>query len=166
MERDGGVLIEDVTPSSPAAAAGLKIGDIVLTLNGKPLENARQFGVNVYQNAGKTIELAVLRSKAQMKISVAVMERPKDPERLLAHLKGEQCRLRRLGVLGVDLDEKVIPLYPALREYTGVAIAGIIADLSLEANKLQPGDVIYQLNREPVLNLAGLRMMLEGLKQS
>jgi serine protease Do len=161
LERDTGVVIEDVTPGSSAEAAGLKVGDVVLSLNGKLVENARQLGVNIYQNAGKTIELDVLRGKVPMKIAVAVLERPKDPDRLLAHLQGEKSRLRRLGILVVDLDEKVIPLYPALREYTGVAVAGIFSDLSVDSNRLQPGDVIHRLNQEPVLNLEGLRKLLE-----
>jgi serine protease Do len=164
LDRDGGVLIEDVTPSSPADAAGLKIGDVVLTLNGKLLENARQLGVNIYQNAGKTIQLEILRGKTPMKLGVAVLERPRDPDRLLAHLNGEQSRFRRLGVLAVELDQNVIPLYPALRQYTGVAIAGITSDLSLEAGRLQPGDIIHRINQEDVLNLTGLRKVLEEYK--
>jgi len=164
LERDGGVVLEDVSPSSPAEAAGLKIGDIVLSINGKHLENSRQLGVNIYQNAGKTVSLEILRGKAPLKIEVAVLERPRDPDRLLAHLKGEESRLRKIGVLAVDLDEKVIPLYPVLREYTGVAIAGITTDLSMEANRLQPGDVIHQVNQEAVLNLEGLRKLIAEYK--
>ncbi len=164
LDSEASVVIEDVTPGSPAEASGLKIGDVVVSLNGKVIENARQFGVNIYQNAGKTIEVEVRRGKTPMKIPVAVLERPKDPDRLLAHLQGETSRVRRLGILAVDLDEKVIPLYSALREYTGVAVAGILADLSLEANRLQPGDVVHRLNQEPVLNLAGLRKLLDDFK--
>lgn len=164
LDSEASVVIEDVTPGSSAEASGLKIGDVVVSLNGKVIENARQFGVNVYQNAGKTIELEVRRGKTPMKIPVAVLERPKDPDRLLAHLQGETSRVRRLGILAVDLDEKVIPLYSALREYTGVAVAGIMTDLSLEENRLQPGDVVHRLNQEPVLNLAGLRKLLDDFK--
>jgi len=164
LAMDASVVIEDVTPGSAAEAAGLKIGDVVVALNGKPIENARQFGVNIYQNAGKTIEVDLVRGKKPMKIGVAVLERPKDPDRLLAHLQGEQSRVRKLGILAVDVDEKVIPLYSALREYTGVAVAGITTDLSVEANRLQPGDVVHRVNQEAVLNLAGLRKMLEEFK--
>jgi len=164
LERETGVLIEDVTPSGSAEAAGLKIGDVVLTLNGKVLDNGRQFGVNIYQNAGKTIELEIIRDKQPLTIRVAVLERPRDPDRLLQHLSGEKSRVRQLGILAVDLDEKVIALYPALREYAGVAIAGITADLSLDTYRLQPGDVIHRLNLDPVVNLEGLRKSLETLK--
>jgi serine protease Do len=164
LDRDGGVLIEDVSPGSPAEAAGLKIGDVLLSVNGKPLENARQFGVNVYQNAGKTVELGILRGKKEMTLGVAVLERRRDPDRLLAHLQGESSRVRKLGILAVELDEKVLPLYPELRVYTGVAIAGITADLSMESNSLKPGDVIHRVNQDDVLNLKGLKALLEEHK--
>jgi serine protease Do len=164
LERDTGVLIEDVTPGSSAEAAGLKIGDLVLRINGKPLENARQFGLNIYQNAGQTIELEVLRGKATQSIRVAVLERPRDPDRLLAHLKGERSRVRKLGILAVDLDENVLPMFPNLREFTGVAVAGVTSDLALEPNGLRPGDIIHEINREDVLNLENLRRLLENLK--
>jgi serine protease Do len=161
LGRDVGVLIEDVAPGGAAEAAGLRIGDIVLSLDGKPLENARQFGVNIYQNAGRTIALDVLRGKDTLKINVAVLERPRDPDRLLAHLQGEASRFRQLGILAVDLDEKVIPLYPSLRSYTGVAVAAVTADLSVESNRLLPGDVIHRVNQTEIFNIAGLRGFLE-----
>ncbi len=162
LGRDVGVLIEDVAPGGAAEAAGLRIGDIVLSLDGKPLENARQFGVNIYQNAGRTIALEVLRGKETRKINVAVLERPRDPDRLLAHLQGEASRFRQLGILAVDLDEKVIPLYPNLRSYTGVAVAAVTADLSVEGNRLLAGDVIHRVNQTEIFNAAGLRRFLES----
>jgi len=48
---DRGIVLSDVTPAGPAEAAGLRPGDIVLALDGKPMENARQFDVNLYRRA-------------------------------------------------------------------------------------------------------------------
>ena len=45
---DAGVVLADVAPGSAAAKAGLEPGDVVLTLDGKPMENGRQFRINVY----------------------------------------------------------------------------------------------------------------------
>lgn len=170
LGRDTGVLIEDVAPSSSAQAAGLQIGDIVLSLNGKAIENSRQLGVNIYQNAGKTIELEVLRGQEgateTKKIGVAVLERPGDPDRLLSLLGGEESRVRKLGILAVDLDDKTIPLFGQLREYTGAVVAGVTSDLSLDHNGLQPGDVIHRLNETRVTNLEQLRSIVKDLRHS
>ncbi|MBN8732182.1 MAG: trypsin-like peptidase domain-containing protein [Acidobacteria bacterium] len=163
LGRDAGVLLEDVTPGSPAAAAGLKVGDIVLTLEGKPIENARQFGVNIYQNAGKTIHLSVLRGGQTRPVAVAVLERPRDPDRLLTHVSPDRSRIRKLGILAVDLDDKVTSLFQNLRDYTGAVVAGVTADLALEANHLQPGDIIHRVNQKVVLNVEALREAVEPM---
>jgi len=57
LDRDWGVIIADVSPRSAAEAAGLAVHDIVLKIDGKVVENARQLGVNIYQSAGKTVTL-------------------------------------------------------------------------------------------------------------
>jgi serine protease Do len=161
LPRESGVLVEDVNPGGPAEAAGIAVKDIILSINGKEVENGRQFGVNIYQNAGKTVELEVLRGSEAKKISVAVLERPKDTDRILSLLKGESNRIRKLGILAVDLDEKSIPMLPALRKLTGVVIAGLTAELGIEEAQLRPGDVIHEINNQQALDLAGLRKVLE-----
>jgi serine protease Do len=165
LHRDVGVLISDVTPGGSASAAGLELRDIVLKLNGKEMENARQFGVNIYANAGKTIQLQILRGEKTMDLGVAVLERPRDPERILDLLSGPTNRITPLGILAVDLDDKATPLLPTLRKLTGIVVAGVIADLSLESdNRLRPGDVIHEVNGNPVDDLAQLKVVLGQMK--
>ncbi|MDX2268004.1 MAG: trypsin-like peptidase domain-containing protein [Bryobacter sp.] len=164
LPQDSGVLIEDVLPGGAAAAAGVEIGDIVLTLNGKPMENSRQLGVNIYQNARQTVEFEILRRGEKKSLRVAVLERPEDPDRLLDLLQGVQSRIPQLGILAINLDEKAIPLYPNLRKYTGVVVAGLTSDLAIDQLHLAPGDIIHEVNRTVVTDLAGLRRAIEGFK--
>lgn len=165
LPRDTGVLIEDVAPQSAALAAGLQVNDIVLGLNGKAIENSRQFGVNIYQNAGKTIELDVLRGAESKKISVAVLERQRDPDQLITMLEGDANKLDKLGILAVPLDEKTIPLFPELRVFTGVVVAGILTDQAAAEMHLAPGDVIHKIGKTPVLSLEQLRDRVKELPE-
>jgi serine protease Do len=164
LERDWGVIITDVTPKSSAEASGLQVKDIILTMNGKPMENARQFGVNIYQEAGKTIALEVLRGREKRTVQVAVLERPRDLDRISSLIEGQQNAFPKLGILAVNLDEKVTPLLPSLRRLSGAVVAGVTTEFVGEESSLQPGDVIYEINNTPVRNLQELKAALEPLK--
>ena len=78
-----GVILSDVHPRSPAAAAGLLAGDIVLTLDGKTMENSRQFDVNLYRRAaGDSATITVLREGQRFTRRVPVIAREDDPARI------------------------------------------------------------------------------------
>src|SRR5262249_22479525 len=123
LKQDWGVVVSDVVPGGSAESAGLELKDIILTLNGKTMENARQFGVNIYRNAGEVITVGLLRGEKKLEKKVAVLERPRDPDRILSLLSGDSA-VPRLGILVVELDEKVTPMLPALRRLDGVVVAG------------------------------------------
>jgi serine protease Do len=162
LARPWGVLISDVVEHGAAEAADIQIKDIVLTLNGKPMENARQFGVNVYQRAGETITLEILRGKEKLTKQIAVLERPKDPDRITSLITGEHNIIPKLGVIGLDLDEKISALLPAVRRLSGVVVAGTIADSSSQ-DVILAGDVIYGINTTPVRNLSELKEAVKTL---
>ena len=80
---------------------------MILTLNGKVMENARQLEVNIYRHAiGERISSGVLRGAEKLKVEVAVGARDPDPERFSANVSVEKNRVQRLGVLGLTLDAK------------------------------------------------------------
>jgi len=157
LSRDWGAIIADVTADSAAAAAGLQPKDIILTLNGKTIENARQVGVNIYRQAGQTITLEILRGGQKLEKRVAVLERPRDPERIVGLLQGQTSRVSKLGILAVDLDEKVTPILGPLRRLRGAVVAGVVLDLAVDENRLLQGDVIYEINGDSVSGVADLR---------
>ena len=65
LQRDTGVVLSDVYPDGPAAARRrAQVGDIVLRLDGKPMENGRQLQVNLYSRAvGDTVRLEIARGE-------------------------------------------------------------------------------------------------------
>ena len=67
LSQDWGVLLADVTPDGPGDKAGLKIGDIVASLDGKPMTDARQLEVDLYRySVGQKVTLVVLRGGSQI----------------------------------------------------------------------------------------------------
>ena len=102
LPQDYGVFISDVLPDGAAAAAGVQVKDIIVSLNGKPMENARQFGVNIYQMAGETVTVEVRRGGENKTLKMAVMERPRDPARLLRSITRRDNYVARLERIGGD----------------------------------------------------------------
>ena len=157
LPQDWGVLLSDITPGGSAEAAGLKINDIVLKADDKAMETSRQFGANIYQSAGREMKLEILRGQKTLTIQVAVLERPKDTDRILSLVRGDANSVPQLGILAVDLDQRVTPLLPMLRKLTGVVVAGVVARSLGHEDAMHPGDVIYSINGNPVSGLAQLK---------
>jgi serine protease Do len=164
LSRDWGVLLGDVDPDGPAAEAGLKVGDIVLALNGKVMENARQLQVNLYRQAvGEKVKLEVLRGAQKLAFEVEVIERDDDPLRFADLVNPDENIVSKLGILGIEINQKIALMVPDLRMKYGVVVAARAAG-SPYSTVLAPGDVIYSLNGTPVTSVAALRQALDQLK--
>jgi serine protease Do len=154
---DRGVVVSDVTPSGPAAASGLRPGDVVLALDGKPMENARQFDVNLYRRVpGDRVALRVRRGPEALELRVSVVARPEDTDRFLSMVTPEKNLIPRLGVLALELDDELRRAAGPLRGHEGVLVAAR-AGGSDDGNDLRPGDVVYAVNGVSVLGLSELR---------
>ena len=166
LSRDFGVVVADVVPDSAAARVGLRPGDLVLTLDGKPLENSRQFHVRLYRRlVGDVVTLGILRDDQTLEVPVAMTER-RDPFAGVTSLADPRDNLvPRLGILGVTLDERIAQMLPAQRVRTGVVVASTVADvIDAREGGLAAGDIIYAVNRKQVLRLNDLRAVVDGLK--
>ena len=161
---EAGVILSDVTPRGPADRAGLRPGDVVLALDGKRMENGRQFRVNLYTRAiGEQVAIEVQRGERKLTVRVGVSERDSDKGRL-ADLVTPQNAIDDIGVYGVDLNPAINGLLPELRGTSGIVVALVAAGTPLsQQGRLQAGDVIYAINGTPVDGVARLRTLLAAL---
>lgn len=167
LTLDAGVILADVLPGGPAEKAGLEPGDIVLSLDGKPMENGRQFRINVYtRGAGEQVALEVRRGERTVTVKVPVVERTNDTSELEA-LIGSQQSIRPLGVIALDLNPSVAALLPSVRRQKGAVVARVTPDTPYsQQGHLQPGDVIYALNGQIVTTADDLKLFASQLKPS
>ena len=157
-----GVIIGDVLPMSPADQARIEIGDIVLSLDGKRMENGRQLIVNLYQRRqGDTVTLTTQRGEEVRPVEVRVIERDEAPQRLSKLVDPKKSFVPQLGVLAVDVNQDILDEIPFLRTLDGVLVAALPAGLP-RAYDFRPGDVVHSVNGVQVRNLAELREQLEG----
>jgi serine protease Do len=167
LSQDWGVLLSDVTPDGSAEKAGLEVGDMVLSLDGKPMQNARQFEINLYRSApGQKVNIEVLRGTNKLTYPVTVVEREDDPQRFADMVDPAKNVIPKLGILGIGIDQKVVDLLPELRKKYGVVVAARAGDSPYTGDSLQLGDVIYSVNSLPVTSIDSLRTALDGLKDN
>jgi len=167
LPRTWGAIVADVDPNGPAARAGVRTGDVIVTLDGKPIENGRQFDVNVYRKAlGTTVAVELLRGVERIVARIPVAERPEDPERFAQLATPERNLVPRLGILGLDVDRSILPYLPWVRRPTGIVVAARAAGAPQDlTGGLEPGDVIHELNGSAVSTLVELRAGLARLQQ-
>lgn len=165
LSQTWGVVLGDVYPGSPAATAGLRPGDVVLSVDGKRMENARQLRVNLYgKTIGGTIDVEILRGGKTSRLKVGVVERANDPARFGDLVDPRRARIDRLGILGIDLDRELVAMFGGqLRSDAGVIVAAVLFSLSATDDGLAPGDVIRTLNGRAVRSVDELRRTVDGL---
>lgn len=161
LTREWGVILGDVYPGSPAEKAGLKVGDMILSLDGKPMENGRQFDVDLYRKPiGQPVSLEVGRGPQRTVLKVPVGERQGDPQQFTDLVSAEKNLVPKLGLLGLDLTPQLAQMIPGVRAARGVVVAGVAGDAS---TGLAPGDVIYGMDLSPIGTLTELRAGLDSI---
>jgi serine protease Do len=166
LPQDYGVLVNDVEPEGPAAEAGLKVMDIIASINGKNLDNASELERDLYRRElGEKISLDVLRDDDRLSIGVNVAERQDDPQRFADLVTPEKNTVSKLGILGIAIDKQTSPMLPDLRKTYGVIVAARTSSPPYSGTgTLQQGDVIYSVNREPIASIDALRAAIDAIK--
>jgi serine protease Do len=160
-----GVIIADVKPDGPAAAAGLQIQDIVLTADDRRIETLPELSSALYlHRLDKVLKLEILRGDARQTIYVPAIEQRDPMDQLFDAADPEKSLVPRFGILGIDLTGDLKSQLGPLRIPSGVVVLGRAADLITPDTGLQTGDVIHSLNTTPITSMDTLREAVAGLR--
>jgi len=158
-----GAVVSQVEPGSPAAKAGLKVGDVITELNGQKVSDAGQLQVEVGQKSPDTsIKLHVLREGKSVDVSVtleAMGSRDKEGNETSDADHGKPRWGVGLGDLTPDLREQL----QAPRDIHGAVIERVQPGSSADNAGLQRGDVIVQVNRHDVESASDVQQALAGV---
>jgi S1-C subfamily serine protease len=111
------------------------------------------------------VTLEVLRDGTTARVPVALSERDDPMANLSASADPRRNLVPRLGILGLDLDERIRPMVPVVRVASGVVVASTVAGgVDARDGGLAAGDVIYAVNRTPVAGLDEIRAVLDRLR--
>ena len=165
LKRSWGVLISDVRPGGPAEAAGLKIGDVVLSADDRPTDTLPSFTAALYLHpADQVLRLEVLRGEEKKALLIPVLEEKHAMDQLLDLADPETSLVPQLAVLGVTVDDRIRQTLGELRSPTGVIVLGRAATLLGPDAGLVTGDIIHAVNGRPVDTVDNLRSALSILK--
>lgn len=160
-----GVVIADVKPDGPAASAGLKIQDIVLTADDRPIETLPALSSALYlHRLDQLLKMEIRRGDERKTLYIPAVEHHDQMDQLLDAANPDKSLVPRLGVLAIDLTDDLRSEIGNLRIASGALVIGRAADLILPDTGLQAGDVIHQLNTIPIDSMEALRASLAKLK--
>ncbi|MEN3001675.1 MAG: PDZ domain-containing protein [Armatimonadota bacterium] len=162
LGRQTGALISSVTPESPAERVGLKPGDILLRLDGKPVRARFMEEIPlVYQQiaelpVGKQVVVEIERQGKRQRISLTVAR--------MEPYYGKEMEFRELGFTARDITRPFAYAYKLPKQ--GVYITGIRPGYPLDSAEpsLSAGDVILKVGDRPVCNLSELQAALATFK--
>jgi len=157
-----GALVSEVIADSPAVAGGVQAGDVIVSFDGKPVENPTVLRNIVAQTpVGKNVKVEVLRDKKRRSLNVKTAEQPKeiaqagtDEESSDGETGGETALT---GLEARNITPDVARQLGLPSTFAGVVITGVSPDSAAAAAGVQPGDVIVEVNRQGVRSVADLK---------
>lgn len=156
-----GAIISEVVKDSPAAKAGLKVGDIIKEFDDKKIKDSAHLRTLVSSSeVGKVKPLLIQRGKKELKIDVKLGELPETVD------SGVQTTEQSSSKLGIRVDEinsEIASQFRINENETGVVVTGVDRD-GRAARILQAGDVIKRVGEKDVRNVAEYQKALEEIK--
>lgn len=148
-----GVVVGDVTPNSPAQESGIRRGDILLEMNGRPVESSNELrnGISMMQ-PGTEIKLKMLRGGSERDVTVKLAEMP--TETAMAQPGDEGSTKTLEGVEVSNLTPNMAERLGLPSSTTGVVVTDVDPSSKIADAGLRKGDVIQEANHHPVKNVS------------
>ena len=169
LKSTRGALIADVVKDSPAEHGGIKPGDVVVGLNGKPVNDNSQLTRDVgVIPPGNTVKLEVIREGKPRTVEVKLAERPDEREQT-GHTpnrsSGEKEQGDLLGLSVQDVTPQLARRSQLDASTKGAVVVDVAPDSPASDAGLEPGDVVVEVNRRSVNSAADYRSAVKTVKK-
>jgi serine protease Do len=160
MKENIGAVITEVEPNTPGAKAGLKVGDVITQLDGKPVNDAGQLQMETGQKSpGTTIKLDVLREGKNVDVQVTLEAMGSHDREGTGTDQSEHGKVR-WGLGLSDITPELRQQIQAPSDVKGAVVERVLPGSSADNAGLQQGDVIVSVNRQPVQSASDVQQAL------
>ncbi len=161
-----GALVGDVTDDGPAAESDLREGDVIRSINGESIANVDELRYRIASTPpGEQIRLGVWRAGETLTLRVTLRELPaRFATAVQGESGGESADLAsRLGISVRNISPRIRGSLELPEDIEGVLVHTVDRGSQAEERGLRPGDVIQEVNLQPVRNVAEFQDILAGL---
>ncbi|CCV06776.1 Protease Do [Mesorhizobium metallidurans STM 2683] len=159
MEKPTGALVSTVEEAGPAAKAGLKSGDVVLSLNGKPVESIEALDYRMATlSIGTNASFAVLSKGQQATMDIALARAPEGAKSSEVTLRG---RSPFSGAKVAELSPRLAQRLGVRTDVKGVTVVDINRDSPAADFGFQPGDIVREVNGTTIDTAATLAQVAQ-----
>jgi serine protease Do len=163
LPTNKGVLVSGVTPGGPADKAGIKQGDVILQLNGHDVNSSNDLRNTVAAMApGSDVTLTILRNGSQQTVQAHLVELNEQAARAAEENGSNGGEAGKLGITVVPMTPAIAQQLGVPRNTPGVAIQTVDPNGPAAQAGLQQGDIIQQVNRQPVRSAADVQNALKN----
>jgi serine protease Do len=165
LSQGWGVIISDVDPDGPAAAAGLKIGDIVISADDRPIATLPSLTAAMYLHPlDQVMKVVVLRGTEKKTLEISVREHRDPMDKLMDNVDPNKSLVPGLGILAIDLSDELRSAIGEMRIENGIVVIARAANLIGPDTGLKSGDVIHTVNKTPIDSVDTLRSVIQQIK--
>ena len=159
-----GALITDVKEDSPADHAGLQQGDVITSYQATSVEDAVALQRLVTKTAvGSKATMKVMRDGREREFTVTIGEQPGEAK--IAKAEGDDKEYAFAGVAVQDLDRDTARELGIKGKTLGVVVTSVEPDSGADKAGLMPGDVIREVNRQPVKSVKEFEKVSSAVKK-
>lgn len=159
-----GVVVADVVPGSPAERAGVQSGDVIVSVNGRPVRNTNELQTEImYRRVGEQVQVGIVRDGRELTLSVVLGERPLEEAAAPAPSPNEEG-LQKFGLTVQDVTPELAQRY-GLPRTEGVVVVAVEPGSRAYWAGIQEGDVILEVDRQPVQTLADWKQIVAEIPE-
>ncbi len=162
-----GAFVNEIESGSPADKAGIKVEDVILAVDGKPINSSNELQSEIaLRKPGETVEITIWRQRKELKLKVKLGTRDGDvAEKTQTEFQepkpGQEVKIEKLGLVVTPIDEKIKEAYDVR---SGVFLKDVKNQTFRVERNLVPGGVIIKVDDQEIASVGQLKKIIESKK--